>query len=71
MIKKQIASLLETEMDRKNFLKTAAITGVALTGVVSIFKTISAQIPATPQKNLGRTQSSAYGVALYGKPRQA
>jgi len=73
MLKKQIATLLETEMDRKGFLKTTAITAIALTGVVSVFKTISAQIPAsTPGASIaGRGQSSAYGVAMYGKPHQA
>ena len=69
MFKKQIASLLETEMDRKSFLKTSAVTAIALTGVVSAFKTVSKQIPnSTSSKTIANKQSFAYGDALYGKP---
>jgi len=69
MIKEQIATLLETEMDRKSFLKTTAITAIALTGVVTAIKTVWSQVPVSSPKTIASAQSSAYGVALYGKPK--
>ena len=41
MFKQNLAKLLETEMDRKDFLKTLAVAAVALTGVTALIKTLN------------------------------
>ena len=69
MIKEQIATLLETEMDRKNFLKTTAVTAIALTGVVSALRTVWTQLPGSSSKTVANARSSAYGDAQYGTPK--
>ena len=59
MIKNNIAQLLETEMDRKDFLKLIGFGVVAATGITQILKALSHQTP-TPAK------AQSYGGAPYG-----
>ena len=68
MFKQNLAKLLETEMDRKDFLKTLAVAAVTLTGVTALIKTLtnSSILPAsTTQQQLG------YGDAFYSAKPQA
>lgn len=65
MFKQSLSQLLETEMDRKDFLKTVAVAAIALTGVTALVRTLTnpAILPATAR----RSQPLGYGSALYGK----
>lgn len=69
MLKQNIANLLESEMDRKDFLKTLGIAIVAFTGVTAAVKTIT-----NHSASLARVQSSqgkklSYGSSAYGGAR--
>lgn len=64
MLKENIAKLLSSEMDRKSFLKTAAVTAVALTGATTVVKTLVNQ-PATRQLAPASVRQNARGMA-YG-----
>ena len=64
MIKNNIAQLLETEMDRKDFLKLLGLGVVAATGITQILKTVSQQSPTRPTAPVSQAQS--YGGSLYG-----
>lgn len=71
MIKQSIAQLLETEMDRKDFLKTLAIAAVAVTGVTSLVNTLTNQAIT---RSLGGsaqqpTRGLGYGVSRYSTPQ--
>lgn len=70
MLKQNIAKLLESEMDRKDFLKTLGITVAAVTGATAALKTISAHsamISSTrPQQQTGKL---GYGASAYGGVR--
>ena len=59
MIKNNIAQLLETEMERKDFLKLIGLGVVAATGITQILKALSqpSQQPKAPQ---------GYGSTAYG-----
>lgn len=59
MIKNNIAQLLETEMERKDFLKLIGLGIVAATGITQILKAVSQQ---TPQ----RKAPQGYGGTAYG-----
>lgn len=61
MIKQKVSQLLETEMERKDFLKLIALGAVAATGVTSILKAVSSQ-PQT--RKVSTTQG--YGGQAYG-----
>lgn len=68
MIKQNIAQILESEMDRKDFLKTMGVAVAAFTGVTAAIKTISSH-PAlvsgvTQQK--ASTEKAGYGMLAYG-----
>ena len=66
MIKQSIAELLETEMDRKNFLKTLAVAAVAVTGVTTIVKTLSNQAISHSTNRPQQTgQPLGYGMSRY------
>lgn len=60
MLKQGIAKLLETEMDRKDFLKNVGIAAVALTGASAVVKALSQQ----SVKPVAR--SAGYGGSAYG-----
>lgn len=62
MIKNNIAQLLETEMERKDFLKLVGFGVVAATGITQVLKAMTQQTPAA------KVTSSAqgYGGASYG-----
>ncbi|MGV9001406.1 MAG: hypothetical protein ACOH18_00395 [Candidatus Saccharimonadaceae bacterium] len=61
MIKNNIAQLLETEMERKDFLKLVGFGVVAATGVTQILKAMTQQAPR-PVAN----QAQGYGGSMYG-----
>lgn len=62
MIKNNIAQLLETEMERKDFLKLIGLGVLAATGITQILKAMSQQ---TPQQTRA-AQPQSYGGAAYG-----
>ena len=62
MIKNNIAQLLETEMERKDFLKLVGFGVVAATGITQILKAMTQQTPARQVSN----NSQGYGGASYG-----
>ena len=63
MIKQNISKLLDTEMERKDFLKLVGIGAVAAVGASQIIKAITTQ---TTQKQPAKTASLGYGSSTYG-----
>lgn len=63
MIKNNIAQLLETEMERKDFLKLMGLGVLAATGITQILKAMSQQ---APQKQAHIAQVQSYGGSAYG-----
>lgn len=63
MIKNNIAQLLETEMERKDFLKLIGFGVVAATGITQILKAMS-QPASSRQVSTAKVQS--YGGSAYG-----
>lgn len=63
MIKNNIAQLLDTEMERKDFLKLVGFGVVAATGVTQILKAMSQQ---TPSRQMSTSSAHGYGGSLYG-----
>ena len=63
MIKQNIAKILDTEMERKDFLKLLGIGAVAAVGVSGILKAISQ--PTTKSNNTSST-GNGYGSMAYG-----
>jgi hypothetical protein len=61
MIKNNISQLLETEMERKDFLKLLGLGVVAATGITQILKAMTSQ---TPNRQVTKVQN--YGGSLYG-----
>lgn len=61
MIKQQLNTLLEKEMDRKDFLKHIGVASIALIGLPTIIKSISS-VGTTPQPS----KSQGYGSSAYG-----
>ena len=62
MIKNNIAQLLETEMERKDFLKLIGFGIIAATGVTQILKAMTQQAPARQTTN----NTLGYGASAYG-----
>lgn len=62
MIKNNIAQLLETEMERKDFLKLVGFGVVAATGITQILKAMTQQ---TPSRQV-TSNAQGYGGASYG-----
>ena len=62
MIKNNISQLLETEMDRKDFLKLVGLGVVAATGLTQILKAMTQQSPARPVA----AKAQSYGSSSYG-----
>ncbi len=63
MIKNNIAQLLETEMERKDFLKLIGFGVIAATGITQILKAMSQQ---TPPRQVTASKAQGYGGSLYG-----
>lgn len=63
MIKNNIAQLLETEMERKDFLKLIGFGVVAATGITQILKAMS---QPTSSRQVAAPRAQSYGGATYG-----
>ena len=61
MIKNNIAQLLETEMERKDFLKLVGFGVVAATGITQVLKAMTQ--PSQPRQT---SNAQGYGGSLYG-----
>lgn len=61
MIRKQLNTVLQKEVDRKDFLKHVGIAAAAVVGVPTLLRVVS-------QGNLGpvRSGSVGYGSSAYG-----
>lgn len=64
MIKQNIAKLLDTEMERKDFLKLVGLGVIAATGVTQILKTLT-QTQSAKHSSSGPV-SLSYGATTYG-----
>lgn len=60
MIKQNVAKILDTEMERKDFLKLVGLGAVAAVGVGSILKAV------TPVERKVAEQPAGYGSMAYG-----
>lgn len=60
-MKNELESLLQKEMDRRDFLKHVGIAFVALTGVAALLKTLNGF-----GGNTRTRQTVGYGSATYG-----
>lgn len=63
MIKNNISQLLETEMDRKDFLKLLGFGVIAATGITQILKAMTSNTPARP---VAAAKAQSYGGSSYG-----
>ena len=64
MIKQNIATLLETELDRKDFLKLIGLGFVAITGALQLVKVLTHQAQGRSTSRLPSAQD--YGMSAYG-----
>lgn len=62
MIKNNISQLLETEMERKDFLKLVGFGVVAATGITQVLKAVTQQAPNRQVS----TSPQGYGGSAYG-----
>ena len=62
MIKQNISKLLDTEMERKDFLKLVGIGAVAAVGASQILKAMT----TTTEKKPAKTVGAGYGSMTYG-----
>lgn len=61
-MKNELDSLLQKQMDRRDFLKHVGIGFVALTGIAGLLKTLNGLgKPSSPIQNVGSYGSSVYG----------
>ncbi len=63
MIKQNISKILDTEMERKDFLKLLGIGAVAAVGVSGIIKAMS---QPSGTKTSQQSTASGYGSMAYG-----
>ena len=63
MIKHNISQLLETEMERKDFLKLIGLGVIAATGVTQILKAMTQQ---SPTRQVPAAKAQSYGGSSYG-----
>ena len=61
MIRKQLDTVLQKEVDRKDFLKHVGIAAAAIVGVPTLLKVVG-QGSLTP----GRSSAAGYGASAYG-----
>ena len=61
MIKAKISQLLDTEMERKDFLKLVGLGAVAATGLSAVLKAVSQSPSRQPA-----AKAPGYGGSLYG-----
>lgn len=64
-------TLLQKEMDRKDFLKHVVVGVVAMTGATTIFKTLAPSLSGGQTSGFGSTTNQAaanysYGASVYG-----
>lgn len=64
-LKTELNVLLNKKMDRKDFLRHAAIGVVAVTGLSAILRTVVPS-PAQKQKTVGAAAPQGYGSSVYG-----
>jgi hypothetical protein len=65
MIKQNVSKILETEMERKDFLKLIGLGAVAAIGVTSILKAV------TPtERNKTTKTDGGYGSMAYGGTKE-
>lgn len=62
-VKEELDTLLQKEMDRKDFLKLVGIGFVSLTGVASVIKTLNTLSPGAPDRG---KRIVGYGSSAYG-----
>lgn len=68
MLKQAFDQLLESEMDRKDFLKSMGIAAVALTGAAVVLRSLTPAISTKKVTNSATAQkiSMGYGSSPYG-----
>ncbi len=66
MIRKQLNTVLQKEVDRKDFLKHVGVAAAAIVGVPAILKVVS-QGSVSP----ARSSSVGYGASAYGGAKSA
>lgn len=62
MIKQHLTKLLDTEMERKEFLKLLGVGAVAAVGISGIIKAMTQQ----PVKPTAKNVDGGYGSTAYG-----
>jgi len=62
-----LAGLLEKEMDRKEFLRTLIIGCLAVTGIGTFVKVLTATTKPSNKPKIAATTSSSYGGSAYGR----
>ena len=67
MIKQNIAKILDTEMERKDFLKLLGIGAVAAVGISGILKAVS---QPTVKSNHTASKDTGYGSMAYGGSKE-
>lgn len=65
-MKKRIAKLLDTKMNRKDFLKYAASTGLMLAGGNMILNSINSFDKLTNKPKVASKPQAGYGASAYG-----
>lgn len=65
-MKQQIATLLNTEMDRKDFLKYVAAAGFMAVGGGMILQSVGGLDKLGLSKGAPATKSLSYGASAYG-----
>lgn len=68
MIKQNVAKILDTEMERKDFLKLVGLGAVAAVGVTSILKAVT---PAGQKVGQSPQGDGGYGSMAYGGLKSA
>lgn len=64
-MKNELDSLLQKQMDRRDFLKHVGIGFVALTGVAGLLKTLNG-FGKSPSSSVPAQNASSYGSSAYG-----
>ena len=67
-MKDELDSLLQKEMDRKDFLKMVGVGFVAITGVMSLLKTLNGLGGSSTSSS---KRANGYGSSAYGGNRSS